>query len=362
MNDSKRRYKGIRGALSEIYPSIPEGATARHLNVLAAMISGIVGCQSTNLPDISRKCSLEALPESRVKRFTRWLQDESVEFETYFMPFAHALISALSSSGLVLVIDGSLVGRGCMALVVGVVYRKRALPIAWIVVRGKKGHLPQTTHIELIEQVKEIIPDGVEVTLLGDGEFDGIDLQALVNGWEWQYVLRSGKNITLYWKSEKFSFEDVGDFSLPGEIVDVPQAYFTEEQFGPLTAICWWRRGYKEPIFLITNMESPEEACALYKKRFVIETFFSDQKSRGFYLNKSHLSSPERLSRLMIAACLAYYWIVYLGIVALQDGLVKFIHRSHRCDLSLFQLGLRLLDYLIEHALPLPEKIHWKEV
>jgi hypothetical protein len=129
--------------------------------------------------------------------------------------------------------------------------------------------------------VRGIIPDGVKVTLLGDGVFDGIDLQALVNGWDWRYVLRTGRNITLYWGEEKLSFDEIGDFSLPGEILSVPQAYFTEEQFGPLTAITWWGRGCKEPIFLITNMESAEDACALYKRRFVIETFFSDQKSRG---------------------------------------------------------------------------------
>ncbi len=37
-----------------------------------------------------------------------------------------------------------------------------------------------------------------------------------------------------------------------------------------------------------------------------IETLFSDQKSYGFHLHLSHLSDPTRLSRLLIAACLAY--------------------------------------------------------
>ena len=40
-------------------------------------------------------------------------------------------------------------------------------------------------------------------------------------------------------------------------------------------------------------------------------SYFSDQKSRGFHLHKSHISDPQRLSRLLIAACLAYIWIVY---------------------------------------------------
>jgi len=41
----------------------------------------------------------------------------------------------------------------------------------------------------------------------------------------------------------------------------------------------------------------------LYAKRFRIETFFADQKSRGFHLHKSHVADPLRLSRLLMAAC-----------------------------------------------------------
>ena len=56
-----------------------------------------------------------------------------------------------------------------------------------------------------------------------------------------------------------------------------------------------------------------EEACLWYRKRMRIETFFSDQKSRGFHLHKSRIRDPQRLARLMIAACFAYIWIIYLG-------------------------------------------------
>jgi len=92
----------------------------------------------------------------------------------------------------------------------------------------------------------------------------------------------------------------------------------------------------------------------LYGKRFHIETFFSDEKSRGFNLHKSHLSDPARLSRLMIGACLAYYWIIYLGCLAAAKWLAAGRPSVRRCDLSLFQLGLRLLDYLLERGWRIP--------
>jgi hypothetical protein len=72
-----------------------------------------------------------------------------------------------------------------------------------------------------------------------------------------------------------------------------------------------WAKGYHEPLYLVRKMATAEDACRLYAKRFWIETVFSDQKSRGFHIHQSHISDVQRLSRLLIAACLAYIWIVY---------------------------------------------------
>ncbi len=102
-------------------------------------------------------------------------------------------------------------------------------------------------------------------------------------------------------------------------------------------------------------MADLDAAQALYRKRAHIETFFSDQKSRGFHLHKSHLRDPQRLARLLIVACLAYLWVVYLGVRALQDDWLKRLHRQDRCDLSLFRLGLRLLARCLKEELPIPE-------
>ena len=87
-------------------------------------------------------------------------------------------------------------------------------------------------------------------------------------------------------------------------------------------------------------------------------TFFSDQKSRGFHIHKCHVSDPARLTRILIAACLAYIWMIYLGTLTLATGLVATIHRSDRCDLSLFQLGLDHLEYCLNQAL----EIHFELV
>lgn len=132
--------------------------------------------------------------------------------------------------------------------------------------------------------------------------------------------------------------------------LSMPEASVTQALYGPVHVIVWHEQGYAEPVYLVTRLALAEEALHWYGHRFRIETLFSDQKSRGFHLHKSHLSDPDRLSRLLLAAALAYLWMVYLGVTALHQGWYKQFHRSDRVELSLFLLGLRLLDHMLNEA------------
>ena len=354
MGDNHHVYRRIRERLKQVYPQRLTGRQARHMNTLAGMIGGIVRGGKSQLKVMAKKAPDKSKVESRIKRFTRYLQNENVDAQTYFIPFIEALLTGLakSSGPLVLAIDGSEVGRNCLALVVSVIYGKRALPLVWVVVQGRKGHFPEATHVQLVQAVQPLIPAGNEVIFLGDGEFDGNRLQAEIAENDWEYVCRTACNRLLCDRGDWFSLNEL--HLEPGDCIAMPDVGFTQDNYGPVLVIAWWRKGDKEPIYLVSNLELAEEACYWYCKRFRIETFFSDQKSRGFHLHKSHISNPERMTRLLIAACLAYIWVIFLGVVAKRDHWVPIIHRTDRCDLSLFQLGLDLLEHFLNESLSIP--------
>jgi len=351
MSDNHRRYRSIRTALAQMYFKEPRRYPAKQLNVLAALISGIVGSRRTNYPQIASKVPDHTQVESRVKRFSRFINEQAEGQEIHLMPFAAELLRNLADFTLVLIMDGSEVGRGCVSLMLSVQYRGRALPLGWLVVSGEKGHFSQDKHLRLLSAIRALIPTDADVIFLGDGEFDGTKLQETLEEFGWKYACRTSGNIILY-DGEEFSFQDL--MLQPGMCLGIKQVSFTRQHYGPVLAVAWWRKHYQEPLYLVSNLDLVEEVCHWYQRRFKIEPFFSDQKSRGFNLHKSHVSNPNRLAKLMLAACLAYLWIVYLGVQAFQQNLLSLVHRSDRCDLSLFQLGLRVLEHFLDFDQPIP--------
>lgn len=234
MSDNLRRYRAIRDALTPWYPGQPSGTVARHLVTLAALISGIVGSKSTQLPHIAAKGPNGTKSESRVKRFARWCDNAHILEEVYFLPSVDVLLRHLALQTVVLVMDGSGVGRGCTALMSHVVYKERALPLAWRVRHAPKGHGPEDLHSALVELIRDVIPEGSQVVFLGDGEFDGTALQATLQEAGWSYACRTAMSPVATCEGETCRLDTLGARSKPGTLVACKKVQFTREAYGPV--------------------------------------------------------------------------------------------------------------------------------
>jgi len=353
MTDRHRVYTKVKKTLKQMMKLDHQGQVV----TLAMMISGIILSRNAQLSVMSSEVPTMTKEKSIEMRMRRWVKDD-LDVEAMYMPFARQILEALSHMPLVLVMDGSQAGRGCMVLMVGVLYQKRALPIAWLVYKGKKGHASADRHIQTLEKVRPLLPQGSEVVLLGDAEYDTTEmLEWMEKNTAWQYVLRTSPQIYVQTNA---GGQPIRDYPLEqGHLFYLNDVGFTQTSTMTLNVIGWWGAEYEEPIFLITNLEIAYEACRYYRRRFRIETFFSDQKSRGFHIHKSHLADPSRLSRLLIAACLAYIWMITQGLRVIAEGKLSLIDRTDRRDKSLFRLGLDWIKYALKNSIDFQPAFHF---
>ena len=324
MSYSQTSYNRIFATLKKFRSKNIAGQAARHLIVFALMITGLVRAGKIALDEMADKSTKhkDSKTESRTKRFNRWLRNKKVNKETMYFPYIKEILAGLSGTTLIFTIDASNLGKHCAVLMISIIYQGRALPVIWKVREGNKGSFSEEEHIvlleelyELLQEIEEDLEKELDVVVVGDGEFDGVEFQKKCEEYKWEYVLRAAKNINCYEEEEKEPFKPE-DIAQEGEQVNVERVKYTKAKYGPVQIIAWWGEEYKEPIYLVTNVELAKEACELYKKRSLIETFFSDEKSRGFNIHKTRIKNPKRLEKLLLVACFAYIWIVYLGAIA----------------------------------------------
>lgn len=354
MTDRDKVYTKVKKTIKRMMKLDHQGQVV----TLAMMISGIVLSRNAQLSAMSSEIPTYTKEKSVEMRMRRWVKDE-IDVETVYLPFARQILEALSHLPLVLVMDGSQAGRGCMVLMVGVLYQKRALPIAWLVYKGKKGHTGGKRHIEVLKKVLPLLPEGSEVVLLGDAEYDTTEMIDWVEkNTVWQYVLRTSPQI--YVDSGQRN-QPIREYPLgKGQVMHLYNVGFTQTAEVSLNVIGWWASQYEAPIFLVTNIQNAYQACRYYRRRYRIETFFSDQKSRGFHIHKSHLSNPLRLSRLLIAACLAYIWMICQGLQVIASNQAALIDRSDRNDKSVFRLGIDWIKYALKKNIDFQPLFHFQ--
>ena len=83
MSDNRQVYRRIKKGLLQLYPKQLRGNQARHLNTLTGMMTGIVQSKRCHFEMMAAKTPGSGKVTSRVKRFSRYTQNESIDRETY---------------------------------------------------------------------------------------------------------------------------------------------------------------------------------------------------------------------------------------------------------------------------------------
>jgi len=352
MSDSERLYKAIWELVNDMLPEMLEenGIT------LAQLITGILRSGQVQFRKVAQKVTYRFKKPSLEDKFRRFVRNKNIHVDVEYLPFALFLVSALSKSQeqLVLLIDSSKVGGRCICLMVSVYYKGRALPLCWTVYKGKKGHSSIETQLALLQTAYALIPDGVSVVLLGDGEFDGARLVDWMGQINWQYACRTASDTLVLYQGQWIALQDL-PLEAKQEALFLDVLFTQSVQVGPVNILAIWNEKEGCHWFIVTNFETQQEAQRWYGKRFTIETFFSDVKGRGFNLDKTRLYIPDRVSRLILATAIAYVFSVFLGVDLIHSGQLGELVRTDDSYYSLFQLGLIYLDHLLNECISFPD-------
>jgi len=252
-----------------------------------------------------------------------------------------------------LILDGTKVGFGHQLLMVGLAYRKRAIPIAWTWVQHSRGHSSARLILALLAYVRTLLPKGIAVLLVGDCEFGSVEVLRQLEGWRWDYVLRQKANTLICLAQEK-EWKDFGShIRKAGQSLWLGPGWLTESKIHVTNLLIHWKVGEKEPWCLATNLPDRQMALKAYFRRMWIEEMFGDLKRHGFDLESTMLHNFVRLSRLTLAVALLYTWLISTGTQAIQNGLRHLVDRKDRRDLSLFQIGWRIIERWLINSAPI---------
>jgi len=223
----------------------------------------------------------------------------------------------------------------------------RATPLIWkTVVKSKmKGH--RSAHEDaLLERFREVLPQGVKVTILADRGFgDQAMYELLKDQLGFDFVVRF-RGVVKVTSAEGETRSAVAWTPNNGRSLLLRGARVTKKGRQLGAVVCLKAKGMKEAWHLATSYadKPAAEIVALYARRFTIEESFRDQKNLrfGMGLSEMRIGSPERRDCLLLVSAIAIALLTLLGAAGEAIGIDKYLKTNtvkHR-TLSLLNQGL----------------------
>ena len=305
------------GGVSHIAQAIEADLKARetylqkpHIGALADLAASVLTCRSVNSSEwISILPRKTGDSKSKERYISRFLSNEFIEPLKVMKGYVPEVLQKLSASGAVvlLIMDQSKIADHFECLMVSVRFGKRAIPIAWKVVETE-GPIGFDVQRELLDSVKKMLPSNVKVLLAGDRFYGTSALVQWCQGADWSYRLRLKSNLILDHEGGEIT---TGEAAVR-KITSLINARFNKTDVQTNIGIIH-EEGHPEPWIIAMDCKPSSYNTLDYGMRWGIEPMFSDFKSKGFSITKTHLKHPDRIERLILVLTIGLYWAVSTG-------------------------------------------------
>ena len=289
---------------------------------LTLWVYGALVAQSACQSAVAAALSVFGCQDTWRQYLREWLYDGSdraapcrtqLEVRSCFAPLLRWLLSWWQADRLALAIDPTMQGDRSNALVVSVVYRSCAIPVAWHILPANRPGAWIEPLVDLLGLLAEAVPQHMKVIVLCDRGLRSPRLWRQITALGWHpYIRQSGNTV----------FCPEGGTRLPARAfvpgpghawVGYGTAFRAASKRCRGTLLVVWETDQDEPWIVLTDLRPAQAGVAWYGLRCWIEMGFRALKSVGWQWQKTRRSDPDRIARHWLALSVATLWALAYG-------------------------------------------------
>jgi hypothetical protein len=323
-------------------------------------------CQSAVLAALAVYGSSRRALDARRQRLREWFVDGAdkakpcqvhLDVAACFPALLRWVLSWWHSDHLALAIDATLQGDRLCALVVSVLYRGCAIPVAWAILPATRPGAWLPRIFTLLEQLQPAVPPQLTVLVLADRGLWSPRLYDAIRGCGWHPLLRVQDTVT---------FAPAGrDRCRSRTLVRQGEAWVGRGKLGSpkkrrlaVTLIGVWTADQADPWVVVTDLPPAAVGVSWYGLRMWVELGFRVLKSVGWRWAHPRRRDPRRVARHWLVLAVATLLTLAAGTRvedAQGDGVPPGQLRAPRPSTapggrrrsSVFRVGLSWLQHLV---------------
>src|SRR5512143_1823188 len=342
MTNAPALYQGLLSLLDRGQWQDP-----RHLKTAVNMIVGLILSSSISLTGwIPYAISRALQAPSGQRRFARWLDTDRLDVHLLYAPLIQEALLAWGEATLYLALDTTMLWDQDGMIRLRVLYRGRAVPLAWQVVEHRSAQVAFRVYRDLLQRAAKLLPPGrPQVVLLADRGFADVALMRLCDRLGWGYRLRIKSNFLVYRRGHGSAFVKQLLPKRRGKAVFLHDVALTGERYGPVHVALAHPQEEKDPWLIVSNILTGLSTFQEYGLRFGIEENFLDDKSNGFQLEDSKLRSTAAIERLFFGIATATLYLVVQGSEVVAQGHRREVDPHWFRGSSYLKIGWRWLEH-----------------
>jgi hypothetical protein len=195
MSDSLTLYRTI---IAMILNTRTHFHDIRCLVTFAWAIVGVLLEKSVHLSKWGVHRTGRAKAASQQRQFVRWLNNTKIEHATIYPKLVKTVCADWGGHKIYLALDSSSLWDEFVIVRIALVYRGRALPLSWIVLKQQSTMVAFEKYKPILKEAATMLPKGCPVILLADRGFDDNDLFCAARDLGWGFRVRLKKSLRIY--------------------------------------------------------------------------------------------------------------------------------------------------------------------